>query len=65
VMEAAGGGGFGDPFGRDAARVEADVREGYVTVEGARRDYGVALDPATGKLDRAATDALRRHPRKA
>jgi hypothetical protein len=27
--------------------VVADVRDGYVTLEQAERDYGVRLDPAT------------------
>jgi len=36
-----GGGGYGDPFERDPARVLDDVREGRVSVEGARNDYGV------------------------
>jgi N-methylhydantoinase B len=38
-----GGGGFGDPLERDPRAVLEDVRDGYVTVEGARRDYGVAV----------------------
>lgn len=52
-----GGGGHGDPFARDPARVLADVLEGYVTVEGAARDYGVVI--AAGAVDPAATTALR------
>src|SRR5262249_10923299 len=39
------GGGFGDPLERDPGRVREDVLDGYVTVEQARREYGVALDP--------------------
>ena len=35
--ELAGGGGWGDPFERDPARVVADVRNGYVSAEAARR----------------------------
>lgn len=35
-----GGGGYGDPAERDRALVERDLRDGYVTPEGARRDYG-------------------------
>ena len=35
-----GGGGFGDGRERERARVEEDVREGYVTPESAERDYG-------------------------
>ena len=37
-----GGGGFGDPGKRAAARVEADIKNGYITAEAAQRDYGVA-----------------------
>lgn len=38
----AGGGGFGDPRKRDSKKLAADIRDGYVTPEGALRDYGVA-----------------------
>jgi N-methylhydantoinase B len=54
----AGGGGYGDPLDRDPARVLADVADGLLTVEGARRAYGVVLD-ADGRLDADATDAER------
>ena len=37
-----GGGGYGDPKDRDPARVEEDLREGYVTPEAAARDYDSA-----------------------
>ncbi len=47
VMEAAGGGGYGNPLERDLDLVIEDVKEGYVTIEGAKRDYGVELDPVT------------------
>ncbi len=39
-LESAGGGGYGDPATRQRERIEADLREGYITREGARRDYG-------------------------
>ena len=51
------GGGRGDPFTRDPAAVLRDVRAGLVTVEGARRDYGVAI--LGNVVDEAATAALR------
>lgn len=54
-----GGGGWGDPFERDPAAVVEDVRQGYVSVEGARRDYGVVVDPDTHALDEAATAEAR------
>jgi N-methylhydantoinase B len=60
VMDAAGGGGYGDPLARDADAVAEDVADGYVSVEAARRDYGVVIDPATTKVDREATGELRR-----
>ena len=39
-----GGGGYGDPRDRDPAKVVEDVRHGFVTPEGALRDYGVVVD---------------------
>jgi len=42
-----GGGGFGNPLERDPERVVADVRNGYVSVDAAARDYGVVIDPET------------------
>jgi N-methylhydantoinase B len=42
-VEFAGGGGWGDPFRRDVARVRDDVARGYVSLLSAREDYGVAL----------------------
>ncbi len=39
-----GGGGIGDPFDRNPARVLEDVENGLVSEEGALRDYGVAFD---------------------
>ncbi|HEU5159796.1 MAG TPA: hydantoinase B/oxoprolinase family protein [Streptosporangiaceae bacterium] len=38
-----GGGGWGDPLDRDPAAVADDVRDGKVSVAGARDDYGVVL----------------------
>jgi N-methylhydantoinase B len=65
IMDAAGGGGFGDPLDRDPETVQEDVIEGYVSLEKARQDYGVVIDPATMKADLAATDELRRSMRAA
>jgi N-methylhydantoinase B len=54
-----GGGGWGDPFAREPERVRRDVLEGFVTVSGARDDYGVVLDPETYRLDEQETRRLR------
>ncbi|NRP70365.1 Acetophenone carboxylase delta subunit [Ensifer psoraleae] len=60
-LETPGGGGYGDPLTRDPASVLADVREGYVSVEAAGRDYGVVLvaGPKGPRLDGEATQRLR------
>jgi N-methylhydantoinase B len=62
TLETAGAGGFGDPLRRDSARVLDDVRRGLVSVEVARREYGVAV--LDGEVDEAATRALRAKPRR-
>jgi len=58
VMDAAGGGGFGDPLERDPELVESDVTDGYVSIKGAKQDYGVVIDPETMKTDIDATRRL-------
>jgi N-methylhydantoinase B len=54
-----GGGGYGPPWRRDPARVLADVRDGYVSLERARSDYGVAIDPERLLVLEDETAALR------
>lgn len=54
-----GGGGWGNALKRDPEKVMDDVRNDLVSLEHAREDYGVAIDPATMTLDAAATAALR------
>ncbi len=73
TIDAAGGGGYGNPLERDPEMVERDVVEGYVSLERAREDYGVIIDPETLKVEEEATRKLRevmrpspselRHPR--
>ena len=40
LLQSAGGGGYGDPRERDAAALSRDIAEGYVSVDGAKKDYG-------------------------
>jgi N-methylhydantoinase B len=56
-----GGGGWGNPFDRDAAVVAKDVDRGLVTLEGACR-YGVVLVNST-TVDEQATRELREQMR--
>ena len=65
VVETSGGGGYGDPFQREPESVLADVRAGYVTEEGARKDYAVivrggAVDEEATRTHRQAARATRR-----
>ena len=58
VIEMPGGGGYGDPSMREAARVADDVRNGIVTRAAARRKYGVVIRK-DGSVDQRATARLR------
>ena len=53
----AGGGGFGDPLKRDPEKVKCDVEDDYVSVERARRDYGVVIEVVDADLAEYAVDA--------
>ena len=60
-----GGGGWGNPLERDPERVKRDVRDEYVSIEGARTLYGVVIkgdpvhDPEGLEIDLEATRQLR------
>ena len=54
-----GGGGYGNPFERPVEKVVEDVRNGLVSAEGARADYGVAIDAETLAVDVEETARLR------
>jgi N-methylhydantoinase B len=73
-LDLPGGGGYGDPFERAPAQVLRDVVDGYVSLEAAREQYGVAILfsgsvnqlvrlPEHFRVDDAATRALRSQPR--
>jgi N-methylhydantoinase B len=56
-ITSAGGGGWGSPLEREPERVLRDVECGFVSVDGARNDYGVviqegAVDPEASALER-------------
>ena len=39
-LQLPGGGGHGDPVTRDPADIGRDLKAGYISEEGAKRDYG-------------------------
>jgi N-methylhydantoinase B len=57
--DGAGGGGYGRAFERDPPLVLEDVLDEKVSVAGARRDYGVAIDEVALAIDHAETERLR------
>jgi len=63
VIRSPGGGGYGDPFERDADSVLRDVEMEYITIDSAEKDYGVAIVKTEGELavDQERTAKLRQH----
>jgi N-methylhydantoinase B len=60
-LERPGGGGLGSPLARPAEKVIEDVRQGYITIDRARADYGVVVELTDGApvLNSAETRILR------
>jgi len=54
-----GGGGYGDPFAREVMRVVRDVRNGFVSIDAAKKEYGVVLNPLTYEVNETETLKLR------
>ena len=53
--ELPGGGGYGDPLLREPELVMQDVLDRKVSIQAARRDYGVVIDPHHLVVGEAAT----------
>jgi N-methylhydantoinase B len=60
-FQQSGAGGYGDPLERDPARVLDDVLDDYVSIDAARREYGVVVtgEGVDLRVDDAATRELR------
>ncbi|MGD8389719.1 MAG: hydantoinase B/oxoprolinase family protein [Desulfobacteraceae bacterium] len=56
-----GGGGVGNPLERDPERVRMDVINELVSLEGAKLDYGVVIDPDTFEVNVQNTLELRKN----
>ena len=54
-----GGGGFGDPLERDPTKVKNDVLDGKVSIENARRSYGIVFGRDDLNVDIGATEQER------
>jgi N-methylhydantoinase B len=58
IIAMPGGGGLGNPRRRPTAAVADDVRQGFISPDAARRDYGVAVND-DGTVDETETAKLR------
>jgi N-methylhydantoinase B len=59
TITAGGGGGYGNPLERTLEEVRMDVINGYISLENAKQDYGVIIDPGTLEIDPLLTRKLR------
>ncbi|MEM2897171.1 MAG: hydantoinase B/oxoprolinase family protein [Candidatus Bathyarchaeia archaeon] len=50
TIYSAGGGGWGNPLERDPELVRNDAMNGYISIESAKEDYGVVIDPSTYEI---------------
>jgi N-methylhydantoinase B len=59
VLKTSGGGGYMDPLERDPQEVQKDVIAGNITLDTARKEYGVMLDPECLIINFVETTKLR------
>jgi N-methylhydantoinase B len=59
-QRAGGGGGYGDPYLRDPNLVAQEVKNGILSLEKAKEDYGVIIDPETYEVNLKETEILRK-----
>jgi len=59
-QQAGGGGGYGNPYLRSPEQVVQEMKNGVISVERAKQDYGVVVDSDTLKLNLAETEKIRK-----
>lgn len=59
-QQAGGGGGYGDPRLRDPAQVAREAKNGIISTEQAKKDYGVVVDPKTFEVKFKETEEIRK-----
>jgi N-methylhydantoinase B len=60
TLRTAGGGGYGSPCLRDPELVRNDVVNGYISIERAKTEYAVSLDPFGFEVNIKETEMLRK-----
>jgi N-methylhydantoinase B len=56
----AGGGGYGSPLERAPEQVQEDVENALISIEQAKDQYGVVIEPDSYRIDFRATENLRK-----
>jgi N-methylhydantoinase B/oxoprolinase/acetone carboxylase alpha subunit len=56
----AGAGGYGAPYRRDPAAVLDDIAEEKISLDHAKRAYGVILQAGSSLIDEKATESMRK-----
>ena len=59
-QQAGGGGGYGNSYLRHPAQVVQEVKNKIISVEKAKEDYGVIIDPETFEVNLKETEKLRK-----
>jgi N-methylhydantoinase B len=59
-QQSGGGGGYRNPYLRSPEQVVQEVKNGVISVERAKQDYGVTVDSDTLELDLAETEKIRK-----
>lgn len=59
VNNTGGGGGFGHPFDRDPEKVRIDVVNEFISLNSAKNNYGVVIDPKTLEINQSETQKIR------
>jgi N-methylhydantoinase B len=59
-QQAGGGGGYGNPYLRNSALVAQEVKNGIISIEKAKQDFGVVIKPDTLEVNIDETEQLRK-----
>lgn len=65
VQLAGGGAGYGSPYNRSIEKVVEEVRDELLSIEKAKEDYGVVIDPKTLEVNMGETNKLRKRKKSA
>jgi N-methylhydantoinase B len=63
VVQTPGGGGYSDPTERDPQKVLEDVVNEKMSIEAAREEYGIVVDPEARTINEEATRECRENLR--